>query len=156
MFICKTKIMSKEETRRILKEFIKDSPASDNWREKTEFRNANKAWLKKSAQVAVKILRSLREKKMTQVQLAELLTVSPQQVNKILKGRENLTLETITRLESVLGIELITILKSDEKVVKSLEWDAMLTYYFPCEINDIQFSEVIGSECAKTQIELRA
>ncbi len=34
--------------------------------------------------------------------------MSPQQVSKIVKGRENLTLETISKLECVLGVALIT------------------------------------------------
>jgi transcriptional regulator with XRE-family HTH domain len=50
---------------------------------------------------------ALREKGMTQKDLAEKLNVSPQQVSKIVKGKENLTLETISKLEYVLGVELI-------------------------------------------------
>jgi transcriptional regulator with XRE-family HTH domain len=49
-----------------------------------------------------------------------MLGVSPQQVNKILKGSENLTLDTIEKIELVLGIELITVLQEDEKVVKTI------------------------------------
>jgi len=35
------------------------------------------------------------------------LEVSPQQVSKILKGKENLTLATIAKIEEVLGIEIL-------------------------------------------------
>jgi antitoxin component HigA of HigAB toxin-antitoxin module len=101
--------MCKEETPKIVRGFLKDTPDSDNWREVTAYRNANKVWLKKSARIAVKILQTFRENKMTQEQLAELMAVSLQQIQKILKGRENLTLETITKLEAALGIELGTI-----------------------------------------------
>lgn len=79
------------------------------WLEKAEWREANEAWLNKSADIALKVLRALREKGMTQKDLAEKLNVSPQQVSKIVKGNENLTLETITKLECVLGVSLITI-----------------------------------------------
>ena len=47
---------------------------------------------------------------MSQKLLAEKLDVSPQQVSKILKGTENLTLQTITQIETVLGIKLIYLL----------------------------------------------
>lgn len=88
------------------------------WREDNAYRKANRAWLRKSAKIAIKIGRALREKGLSQKNLAELLEVSPQQVNKILKGRENLKLETITKIESALGIELISIISSDEMIVK--------------------------------------
>ena len=107
--------MQRSETLKIVQGLIKESPKTENWREQVEFRKANKDWLRKSAQIAIKILRVLRDKKMTQLQLAELLAVTPQQINEILKGRENLTLETIGKMEVVLGIELIKIEKFDEE-----------------------------------------
>lgn len=70
---------------------------------------ANKAWLNKSFEIALLILVRLKELNWTQVKLAEEMKVTPQYVNKIVKGRENLTLETIALLETVLDISLITI-----------------------------------------------
>jgi DNA-binding MarR family transcriptional regulator len=58
------------------------------------FRKSNKAWLKKSMLIAIAVLKVLREQKISQVELAEAMKVTPQYVNKILKGNENLTLET--------------------------------------------------------------
>ena len=46
---------------------------------------------------------------MTQKKLAEIVGVSPQYINKVVKGRENLTLETIVKMEKALGIALIEI-----------------------------------------------
>lgn len=108
--------MAKEESKKKLQELLvkEESP---EWRNQVEFRKENKSWLKKSAKIAIKLNRSLRVQGMTQKELAEKLEVSPQMVNKILKGRENLTLETIGKLEAALGIELITILRSDEMVM---------------------------------------
>ncbi|MCF8254688.1 MAG: helix-turn-helix transcriptional regulator [Bacteroidia bacterium] len=73
------------------------------------FRKTNKAWLKKSMQIAIAILKVLRERNVTQVELAAKLEVSPQYINKIVKGQENLTLETIAKLEEILKINLISI-----------------------------------------------
>jgi transcriptional regulator with XRE-family HTH domain len=77
-----------------------------NWKDRAHQRKLDKPWLKKSRAIAFKVLDALKSKKMTQVQLAELLEVSPQQVNKIVMGRENLTLDTISKLEDALGISL--------------------------------------------------
>lgn len=94
-------------------------PGIDNtWREDNAYRKVNKGWLKKSAQIAIKINRALKDKNMSQKELANKLKVSAQQVSKILKGRENLTLETISKLEYALDLELISILKADEVVIK--------------------------------------
>lgn len=139
--------MSKEETLKALQEILHEAPQTDDWRDQVQFRNANKDWLQKSAKIAVKILRLLREKSISQVQLAETMGVSPQHINKILKGRENLTLETIGKLEVALGIELVTIIKSDEKVVKANEWSEMVLQSFSSRINNIQQLGTIKPKC---------
>ncbi|MBL0740788.1 helix-turn-helix transcriptional regulator [Chryseolinea lacunae] len=77
------------------------------WKELWLYKKENRQWLKKSRDIAMKILDTLEEKEMTQIHLAQQLRVSRQQVSKIVKGQENLTLETISRLEEVLGVELI-------------------------------------------------
>lgn len=79
------------------------------WLKKAKWRTSNQSWLDKSAIIALKILRHLRDNKITQIQLADQMNVSPQQVNKIVKGQENLTLETISKLESTLGITLFEV-----------------------------------------------
>ncbi len=84
-------------------------PDTNNWIGKAKWRRANKAWLDKSAKISLKILRHIRKEKITKIQLAEMLGVKPQYVSKILKGHENLTLETITKFEIALGISLIEV-----------------------------------------------
>jgi len=69
----------------------------------------NRDWLKKSQRLAIVILLTLKKLNMSQRELAKKLDVSPQYVNKIVKGREKLNLETISNLESALGIELIKV-----------------------------------------------
>lgn len=84
------------------------------WLENAKWREKNADWLDKSAKIALKILRKLRAKKMTQKELAYHLEVSPQFINKIVKGQQNLTLETVSKIENILGIELISILGVSE------------------------------------------
>ncbi len=85
------------------------------WQIKAEQRQGNKKSLIFSAKIAFKILDKLRQNRLagkqpsSQKALAELLGMKPQQVNKIVKGHENLTLETIVRLEEMLGIQLISV-----------------------------------------------
>ena len=79
------------------------------WIEKSKLRRANKVWLDKSAKIALKILRYIRANEITQKDLAEKLNVTPQNISKILKGQENLTIETISKFESVLGISLFEV-----------------------------------------------
>lgn len=83
------------------------SVKTSKWRQEATYRRDNKHWLKKSQYIAIVVLKTLREKKMTQVELSTILRVTPQQVSKIVKGRENLQLETISNLEKALGIVLI-------------------------------------------------
>jgi len=83
------------------------------WKEEATERKNNNDWKKRSFQIAVRVLREIRNQKsqngMTQKKLAEAMDVSPQYINKVVKGKENLTLETISKIESVLGIQLIEI-----------------------------------------------
>lgn len=87
---------------------------SHGWTEREDYKKANRRWLKKSVDVALRVLDVLDKKKMSQSELAGKLKVSRQHVSKILKGQENLTLETIAKLESVLGIELMEVSNATE------------------------------------------
>ncbi len=77
------------------------------WLDDAKYRIENERWLKHSQFIALRILRTLRATNISQKELAEKIGVSPQHVNKIVKGRENLTLETISKLEAALEIELL-------------------------------------------------
>ena len=74
--------------------------AAENWR------SENLHWLGKSGDIAMSVMDALDAYGWSQKHLAEKLGVSPQQVNKIVKGHENLKLSTICKLEQVLGINL--------------------------------------------------
>ena len=64
---------------------------------------------KTSELIALKILRILRHRNMSQAALASKLNVSPQQVSKWLKGKENLTVETIDKISNALSVNLISV-----------------------------------------------
>lgn len=69
-------------------------------------RNENKECLKFSQMIALKVLCSLRAKNMSQKDLAVNMNMNSQQVSEIVKGKESITLETISKLEKALGINL--------------------------------------------------
>lgn len=100
--------MTAKDIENKLKELSKDSPKS-SWKERKELSKNNRAWLKKSVDIALKVLDVLEARNMSQAELATKLVVSRQQVSKIVKGQENLTLETISKLEDVLGITLMVV-----------------------------------------------
>ena len=106
------------------KKSIKDISVQshENWIADVAWRKANKAWLGKSAEIALRILDALDELNWKKAKLAQEMGVSPQQVSKYVKGEENFKLETRCNLEKVLGIELVTILQKDEEVVQKGTW----------------------------------
>lgn len=79
-----------------------------SWIEKALFRSQNKKWLSYSSKIALMILSALEERNLNQKQLAEQAEVTQQQISKIIKGQENLTLKSIAKLSEILGAELIT------------------------------------------------
>ncbi len=75
----------------------------------TEKRIAATAWRSMSQDIALAIYHYLHKNKITQKVFAARLGVSPAYVAKILKGNENLTLETISRIEDAVGSKIVHI-----------------------------------------------
>ena len=109
------------ELKKKIADLVSESSQS-SWKEKVAWRKANKAWLRKSAAIALRILDALEELNWNKAKLAQEMGVSPQQVSKYVKGEENFKLETLCNLEKVLGIALVTILQNDEEVVQKGTW----------------------------------
>ena len=83
------------------------SSTPSHWREEAEWRRANKNWLRYSQFIAIRMLSRMDELHLTQAVLAEKMQCSQQYVSKVLKGKENLSLETISKIESALDMDLI-------------------------------------------------
>ncbi len=90
-----------------LKGIVSNTPSQ--WHEDAKRRAEEKPWKRRSQAVALVVLRTLRAKKRSQKDLAEQLGVSPQLINKWVKGNENFTFETVAKLEEALGIQLMQI-----------------------------------------------
>ena len=90
-------------------------PRNERAQRKAEERRKNREWLTYSQDIALALHYYMREEGMTQRDLADKMGVSSVYVSKLLKGGENLTLETICKIQEVVDEQLINILQPYEK-----------------------------------------
>lgn len=83
------------------------SAENDSTLEKNSERVKNRAMLRESQLIAMKVLMKLDELGWSQKELAKRMDVSPQQITKIVSGKENLTIETQIKLQTILDIPLL-------------------------------------------------
>ena len=95
----------KQKTLEFLETHKSETPST--WREDAEWRRDNWTWLQHSQKIAVKILLQMKVWGLTQKSLAEQMNCTQQYISKILKGKENMSLETLSKLENALKINLI-------------------------------------------------
>ena len=76
------------------------------WREEEEKRRRAKAdgWLQYSRRIAIKIAMAMKQQNLSRQEVAERMGCSPQYISRLLKGEENLSLETIYKLECALNV----------------------------------------------------
>ena len=92
----------------VIERLKQHQPATPSkWREKAEWRLANKSWLRYSQHIAMLMLEKMDELGMTQKELANLMGCSQQYVSKMLKGQQNLSLETMSKIEDCLHISIL-------------------------------------------------
>lgn len=84
------------------------SSTPSRWREEAEYRVENRAWLRYSQYIAMLMLEKMDELSLTQKALAERMGCTQQYVSKILRGKENLSIETLSKIESALSLRLLT------------------------------------------------
>ena len=112
-----------------------------DWMQQVEYYEKNRDWLDKSAEIAVRILSTLSRLSLSQKDLAERTGVSPQYINKVVKGRENLSLETISKIEKALQIRLVEIPANETSLdISWVEEPAGFNFYY--QLNKI----LIGRE----------
>lgn len=75
--------------------------------ERTQISQEEKSWLIYSQMIANIMSARMKELEMTQKMLAEKMNCSQQYVSKILKGRENLSLEALSKIENALNIHFL-------------------------------------------------
>jgi len=87
---------------------------------KNRARIKNRKQLRESQAIALKVLDKLDELGWTQRKFATEMDVSPQQISKIVSGKENLTLATLIRLQDLLDIPVLaTYFEKEQKTTQS-------------------------------------
>lgn len=86
-------------------------PRSEEAKERARFRKENREWLRMSQEIALCLHYYLRNAGLTQKDLADKMGVSAVYVGKLLKGGENLTLETICKIQKAICKNIVTIAK---------------------------------------------
>lgn len=89
--------------RKRLEDFASSTPS--RWRENAIYRLENSRWLRRSQKIAMEMLDRMDFLGVNQKELAKRMGCTPQYVSKILKGKENLSLETISKIEEALEME---------------------------------------------------
>lgn len=83
------------------------SSTPSRWREMAMERQTNKEWLRYSQNIAMMMLDKMEELGITQKAVAERMGCSQQYISRVLKGSENLSIETIFKIESALGLQIL-------------------------------------------------
>lgn len=94
-----------EETISKLNEHRSDTHSK--WQENAEWRMANKSWLRYSQRIAMMMLDKMEVLGLTQKALAERMGCTQQYISRVLKGTENLSIETISKIETALQLEIL-------------------------------------------------
>ena len=115
------------EKNKNIENFLKHVSKKDSgWLEKAKWRQENEDWLDVSFSVALRVASTLSANKKanvypkSQVELAEAMGCSAQYVNKLLRGQENLQIETICKVQRILGIKLIEVPKA--KITQTVQY----------------------------------
>lgn len=101
--------------------------------ERNRERIKNRAYLRESQAIALKVLNKLDELGWTQKKLAKEMGVAPQQITKIVSGKENLTLQTQKALQRILDIPILATYYENliEEIVSSFSVSDKEKYELP-------------------------
>lgn len=82
---------------------------SAEWRVEEERAHYAKVrgWLKYSRKIAIKAAMAMKRQNLSRQDVADRMGCSPQYISRLLKGEENLSLETICKLEDALNIPIL-------------------------------------------------
>ncbi len=109
---------SRNEKLKGLNSLSKKQSLNSKWKEVARWNRLHAEALHDYAIIAARILQALKNRGLKQADLAKLLDVTPQALTRIVKGRQNLTLQTIRRIEDVLNISLISVHKKDSAILQ--------------------------------------
>lgn len=154
--------MNKEAIKnKLAREAIQDT----SWIEKAKWERDNEDWLDLSFKIAVRIGSVLSSNKKeqrypkNQAELAEALGCSAQYVNKLLKGQENLQIETICKIASILHVRLIEVppFELEQNLqIDSNNWLAPISQLSAPTVTSNALSEYLQEFAGETNFEFAA
>lgn len=105
---------TKKETKNVevqsenMKKFLSlVSPEKDDTLEQIRWRIDNRPWLRHCQYIALKILITLDKENISIDKFSELSGIEKEEIMKILEGSENMTIQTISKIEEALQIKII-------------------------------------------------
>lgn len=118
------------------------SEGKSNTIENNRERIRNRSRLRESQQIALKVLEKLDEPGWSQRRLADEMEMFPQQITKIVSGKENLTLDTQIRLQEILDIPILATYYENkfEELANSFSIEETEPYIVPA-VQKISFGE---------------
>jgi transcriptional regulator with XRE-family HTH domain len=84
------------------------SKTATQWKERAAKDRKNRRKISRAQEFALSLMDYMDDQGIKQKELARLMDVTPQQVNKILRAKSNLTFETIDKIEEALGVTIST------------------------------------------------
>lgn len=99
-----------------------------------KMRQEGKKWLELSRRISLSMIYYLNLFGMSQKELAERLNVAPSYIARLLKGKENFTLETITKIEDALNVRLLYVNTPYDKQIQ-IEFRSQSRYEIALDVN---------------------
>lgn len=124
------------------------SGKDDQWVAGFEANIANEEAFDANMRIVLKIIDYMRRERLKQKELAARLEVSPQYINKLLRGKENIKVETALQYGKKLGIELVTI-PSENKFSYEEQTYSAIEY---CVVPFGAMAESVVSDCNYSKI----
>lgn len=121
---------------------------ASQWKERAIKDKNNRKNIARAQRFALELLEYLDDNNISQKQLAQFMGVSPQQVNKLVRAKSNLTFETLDKIEEALGVEITSpTIKPKRKIQsKIFECSMDLVHKSMKYSNKEDFSTVIGDQ----------
>ncbi len=91
-------------------------------RYRSKVRDENKRYIERNLQISNQVSEILGKKGLTQKDLARLLGKHESEISKVLSGLHNITLKTITKIETVLNEDIIMTTSEASRTYKKIEY----------------------------------
>lgn len=106
---------------------MRKTPKTDfRWIDENEYDLANPLEVEANAVIALKLRRYMKTRGLTQKEMAEKLSVTPQYVGKLLSGKENLGIGTALKYGQALGTDLITMPSIEDRESKPIHYTKIM------------------------------